>query len=157
VLGRALDPAATQRSLAAMRFPGRFEVMVADPPVVIDGAHNPQAAGVLAQAVAEAWPDARQRPWCVLGVLSDKDAEGIVTALAPFVEMFVVTQPRTPRARDAGELAALVEGVTGAWPEIAPDLREAVAHAREHAGARGVLVTGSLYTAGEARSLLRAP
>ncbi len=92
-LGRAPDADASRRALAAMTFPGRFELLVADPPLVIDGAHNPQAAGVLAEAVLDAWPDDRSRPLCVLGVLTDKDADGIVRALAPAVDGFVVTQP----------------------------------------------------------------
>jgi dihydrofolate synthase/folylpolyglutamate synthase len=155
VLGRALGLDRLRGALAAMRFPGRFEVMADDPPIVIDGAHNPQAAAVLASAVAEAWPDPSRRPWCVLGILADKDAEGIVAAIAPAVDRFVVTQSRSSRARSAGDLAAIVERVTGTPPEIVPDLEEAVAYACAHAGAPGVVVTGSLYTVGEARSLLR--
>lgn len=155
-LGRALDADAVRGALAAMTFPGRFELLVADPPLVIDGAHNPQAAGVLAIAIADAWPDESMRPLCVLGVLSDKDAAGIVHALAPVVDAFVVTQPVSPRALDAAQLAAIVECATGAWPEIRPDLADALAHARTRAGGRGVVVTGSLYTAGQARAMVRA-
>lgn len=155
-LGRALGPARARHALAGMAFPGRFELVAADPPVVLDGAHNPQAAAVLAASVAEVWPDGRRRPWCVLGVLADKDAAGIVAAIDPAVDRIVVTETDSPRARGAGDLAAVVEGVTGAWPEIRPDLADAIAHAREHAGAAGVLVTGSLYTVGRARALLRS-
>lgn len=154
VLGRALTSDRVRSAMASMRFPGRFELVCPEPPVVIDGAHNPQAAAVLAAAIGEAWPDPNARPWCVLGVLADKDAEGIVTALAPAVDRFVVTQSHSPRARDAGDLAAIVERATGAWPEIVPDLEEALGHACAHAGANGVVVTGSLYTVGEARSFL---
>jgi len=154
-LGRALDADAARGALATMTFPGRFEVLAADPPLVIDGAHNPQAARVLAAAIRDAWPDERVRPLCVLGVLTDKDADGIVRALAPVVGGFVVTEPDSPRARDAGDLAAIVEYATGSWPEIRPDLADALAHARRHAGAHGVVVTGSLYTAGQARTILR--
>ena len=155
VLGRALTLENVRSALAGMGFPGRFELMCAEPPVVLDGAHNPQAATVLAGAIAEAWPDPNARPWCVLGVLEDKDAEGIVTELAPVVDRFVATQSHSPRARDAGDLAGIVEHATGAWPEIVPDLEEAVGHACAHAGAHGVVVTGSLYTVGEARGFLR--
>ena len=154
-LGRALDVDSARGALAAMTFPGRFELLSAEPPLVIDGAHNPQAAGVLAEGILDAWPDDRSRPLCVLGVLTDKDAAGIVRALAPAVDGFVVTQPDSPRARAAADLAAIVEYETGSWPEIRPALADAIAHAREHAGARGAIVTGSLYTAGQARSLLR--
>ena len=47
-LGRALEADATRLALAELRFPGRFEIVSHTPPVVIDGAHNPEAAGVLA-------------------------------------------------------------------------------------------------------------
>jgi dihydrofolate synthase / folylpolyglutamate synthase len=154
VLGRALHRDKLRAALAAMRFPGRFELMCAEPPVVLDGAHNPQAAAVLATAISEAWPEAHRKPWCVLGILADKDAEGIIAALDPVVERFVVTQSHSSRARAAEDLAAIVQRVTGAWPEIVPDLEEALGHACAHAGAAGVVVTGSLYTAGEARALL---
>lgn len=155
-LGRALGADDVRGALAAMAFPGRFELLASDPPLVIDGAHNPQAAGVLAYAIADAWPDESSRPLCVLGVLTDKDAAGIVEALAPVVDGFVATQPDSPRARDAADLAAIVEHATGSWPEIRPDLADALAHARGRAGGRGVVVTGSLYTAGQARTLVRA-
>jgi dihydrofolate synthase/folylpolyglutamate synthase len=154
-LGRALDVAAARRALAVIAFPGRFELLATDPPLIIDGAHNPQAAGVLAGAIRDAWPDERYRPLCVLGVLQDKDAMGIVRALAPVVDGFVVTRPESPRAREAADLAAVVEFETGSWPEIRPDLADALGHAREHAGSRGVVVTGSLYTAGQVRGLRR--
>jgi dihydrofolate synthase/folylpolyglutamate synthase len=157
VLGRALRPDGVRAALSGMRFPGRFELVCADPPVVIDGAHNPQAAAVLAAAVTQAWPDPDLRPWCVLGVLVEKDAEGIVAALAPVVAGFVVTRPRSPRARAVEDLAAVVESVTGVRPEAVDDLAAAVASARGRAGGTGVLITGSLYTAGQAREPLRRP
>jgi dihydrofolate synthase/folylpolyglutamate synthase len=157
VLGRALRPDGLRAALSGMRFPGRFELVCQDPPVVIDGAHNPQAAAVLATAVTEAWPSSERRPWCVLGVLAEKDAEGIAAALAPVVAGFLVTRPRNPRARAAGDLADVVEGVTGLRPETVDDLARAIGLARARAGDAGVLITGSLYTAGEARGLLRRP
>jgi dihydrofolate synthase/folylpolyglutamate synthase len=156
VLGRALREDVLRTALAAMRFPGRFEVVRTDPPLVLDGAHNPQAARTLARAVADAWPDAARLPWCVLGVLAEKDAAGIVSALAPVVERFVVTCSHNRRARAAEDLATIVEQVTGVLPETRPDIAAALAHARAGAGESGVLVTGSLYTVGEARGLLRS-
>lgn len=156
-LGRALSLERVAGALAAMTFPGRFELVATAPAVVLDGAHNPQAAGVLADAVLEAWPDPFARPWCVLGVLSDKDAAGIVEALEPVVDRFVATSPDTARALPAADLAAIVLRATGVSPEVRPRVADALAYARAHAGEAGVLVTGSLYTAGEARGLVREP
>ncbi|HEX9093239.1 MAG TPA: cyanophycin synthetase, partial [Coriobacteriia bacterium] len=146
-------PDAARAALAAMRFPGRFELVAGDPPIVLDGAHNPQAAAVLAEAIGEAWPDPERRPVCVLGVLADKDAEGIVRALAPVVSGFVCTQPPSPRARAACALAAVVERVAGAPTGIEPDLMAAL-DAASAATACGVVVTGSLYAVGGMRTSL---
>ncbi len=149
-LGRALAPGPARGALAAVRFPGRFELVRDEPAVVLDGAHNPQAAAVLAGAVREAFGE--ERPLFVLGVLADKDAEGIVAALAPVAAGFVVTRPESPRALRATELAAVVERIAGVRPDVASDVPEALRTA-ETSG-RPFVVTGSLYTAGEARALL---
>ena len=147
-LGAPLDPAAVRRAFAALAFPGRFERMRAHPPLVLDGAHNPEAARVLAGAITSAFGDVR--PVIVLGVLADKDAAGIVAALAPVARRFVVTQPDSPRALPAGDLAAIVRAETGEDAGQAAGLASALALVADVPA----VVTGSLYTAGEARALL---
>lgn len=132
-----------------LRLPGRFELLRADPPLVIDGAHNPQAAEMLATAITEAF--GQQPPVIVLGILAGKDAEGIVRALAPVARAFVVSQNDSPRCLPATELAGVVERVTGERPAVQPDLAEALRAA--DALGDGVVVTGSLYTAGAVRAL----
>jgi dihydrofolate synthase/folylpolyglutamate synthase len=149
-LGRALDPARVRVALEAVRFPGRFEVVRDAPPLVLDGAHNPQAAGVLAGAIREAFGDTL--PTLVLGVLADKDAAGIVRALAPVARRVVVTAPQSPRALPPAELAAVVEREAGVGARVAADVAAALALLAEDEAA---VVTGSLYTVGEARALLR--
>ncbi len=149
-LGRALDEDAAPRALAAMRFPGRFELVRMSPPLVLDGAHNPQAAAVLAEAIATTFPEA---PVVVLGVLTDKDAAGIVGALAPVAGGFLVTRPRSPRALPAARLSAVVRETGGRLMAVESELR--VALERALAAGSGVVVTGSLYAVGEARAVLR--
>jgi dihydrofolate synthase/folylpolyglutamate synthase len=153
-LGHALDPRTARAALAALTFPGRFELVRADPPVVLDGAHNPEAASVLATAIAEAWPDPQVRPLALIGVLADKDAEGIVRELAPFVSGFACTAPVLDRALPAEELAATVEHVTGRPCATVPIGAVDVAWAKSVAP-EGLLVTGSLYTVGRVRPALR--
>lgn len=153
-LGRGLRPSALGLALARMTFPGRFEVVATDPPLVLDGAHNPQAAHALAGAVREAWPPPSPGPCVVLGVLADKDVEGIVSALAPVAASFVATQPDSPRARPAADLAAVIRRTGATHVEEVPDLAQALHRAQVVAGGSGVLVTGSLYTAGQVRALL---
>lgn len=153
-LGRALDPARAASALAALTIPGRFELIRARPPILVDGSHNPQAAAVLAQAIRDAFPDQAARPVLLIGILADKDAAGIVEALAPLGCPFAVTQSRSPRALPARRLADLVREVTGAEAlAVYPDVATALA-ALEHAAEHGLVVTGSITTAGEARGLL---
>lgn len=150
--GASLDSDAVRAALDAMTFPGRFELLASDPPLVLDGAHNPQAAAALAASIAEAWPDPDRRPWCLIGVLADKDADGMIAALAPVVGGFVATQPVSPRALDAGTLAAKIQRVTGTWPAVSPALGPAIPCAMAQGGDAGLIITGSLYTAGQART-----
>lgn len=155
-LGMALDLTKTQHALDTVTFPGRFESMGSRVPVIIDGSHNPQAATVLAGAIADAWPDAASRPLVLLGILNDKDAEGIVAALGAVCSVFAVVSPQSPRALPVDDLAEVVSRVTGS----APRTFDSVAMALDDLlvspdTANGVVVTGSLTVAGEARSLLR--
>jgi dihydrofolate synthase/folylpolyglutamate synthase len=90
-------------------------------------------------------------------VLADKDARGIVEALVPVVSGFVVTAPDSPRALPAPDLARVVGEVTGRTPLAIAPLSDAIASALQatrDSGAPGVVVTGSLTTAGQARTLL---
>lgn len=154
-LGRALDAAAAREALSALTFPGRFELVRTDPVVIIDGSHNPQAAAVLAAAVCDAFPDSSRRPTLLLGVLADKDARGIVAALAPAVDRIAITQPDSPRALPAADLAAIVEEVTHREPAASyTGIAEALLGELARSDC-GLLVTGSLTTAGQARRLLR--
>jgi dihydrofolate synthase / folylpolyglutamate synthase len=152
-VGGALDASSTRAALSAMRFPGRFEVLRQSPPIVLDGAHNPQAAGVLASAIAEAWPAASRRPLALLGVLADKDADGVIAALAPVVAGFVITQPDSPRALPAEMLAEHIR-LAGQNPvAVEPDIANALAHVL--AAPDGAVITGSLYGVGQVKGLLR--
>jgi len=154
-LGRALDPELVARALSGLAIPGRFEVLATDPWLVVDGAHNPEAAAVLAEAIDDAWTSAAARPTVVLGVLADKDAVGIAAALAPVVSHFVCAEPPSSRALPAVELAAVVQQATGR-PCVTGELLTAVAEAR--AAGRDVVVTGSLTTVAALReSFLGVP
>lgn len=149
-LGRALDPDLTRAALARLALPGRFERLRTQPAVVVDGSHNPQAAAALADAIAEAFPEP---PLVVLGVLSDKDARGIVTALVSAAGGFVVTAPDSPRALPAHVLAGVVRELTDLPVHVVEPLDAALRYALA-SGSSGVVVTGSLTTAGQARNLL---
>ncbi|MDO8949111.1 MAG: folylpolyglutamate synthase/dihydrofolate synthase family protein [Actinomycetota bacterium] len=149
-LGQPLDSDALSETLATMVFPGRFELLGEAPPLLIDGAHNPEAATVLAGAVREAFGS--KKPIIVLGVMADKDAEGIVRALAPVAGGFVCTQSHSPRALDAEALADIVRSCGAVVLGTERSVASAVAHARLML-APGVVCAGSIYVAGEVRAL----
>jgi len=152
-LGGPLDLSASREALGVLTFPGRFELVRVAPPILVDGSHNPQAAAVLAQAVREAFPEGR--PALLLGVLAEKDARGIVAALAPVVSDIVITQPVSRRALSADLLAEVVEEVTGTPPAAVYDsLPDALSKPIPGASV-GLVITGSLTTAGQARQVLR--
>ncbi|MBN2247614.1 MAG: dihydrofolate synthase [Coriobacteriia bacterium] len=146
-----LDPAAVDTALRTMTFPGRFELLRREPPLVLDGAHNPDAAAVLSSAIRDSFRGGL--PVIVLGVLADKDVEGIVRALADTASGFIATENGSSRCLPADELAAVVERVTGRTTLAVPVLREALAIARERGGEGGVVVTGSLHTVGAVKAL----
>jgi dihydrofolate synthase / folylpolyglutamate synthase len=155
----ALDIDLVRSGFAAATSPGRLEVVRRGPTVIIDAAHNPDGARTLAAALVEDYTF--DRLIGVVGVLADKDARGLLEALEPVLTQVVVTRTSSPRALDPDELAAVAVSVFGAdrvfvAPRLADAVDEAIALAEEDGAlsGSGVLVTGSVVTAGEARSLL---
>jgi len=90
------------------------------------------------------------RPAIVLGVLADKDAAGIVRALAPVAVRFVCAAPTSARALPAADLATVVAEETEVPVQVEPTLTAALLAV----SGEPAVVTGSTYTAGEARGLL---
>lgn len=149
-IGASLEAAAIREALAGMTFPGRFEVLRERPPLVIDGAHNPEAAAVLAGAVREAFGPAS--PVFLLGVMGDKDANGIVRALLPVSAGFVCTRSRSDRAMPAADLADIVRAEGGTVLGASDDIYAALGVA-ETCSDTGVVAAGSIYIAGEIRAI----
>jgi len=157
-----LDVATVREVFAAVRSPGRLEAVRAAPTVLVDAAHNPHGMAATVAAVGEAF-DFR-RLVGVVGVLADKDARAMLSVLEPVLDEIVITQNSSPRADPADQLATVAVEVFGAdrvtvEPRLDDALETAVRLAEESpdgvlAGA-GVLVTGSVITAGEARTMLR--
>jgi len=169
---RKLDADAVVEAFAGVRSPGRLERLRAAPAVFADAAHNPHGARALAAALRpEPAEDGAElgfrRLVAVVATMADKDARGILAELEPAVDEVVVTRNSSPRAMDAGELAEIAVEVFGAGRvSVAPRLDEAVSAAvqlAEEAGGdrlagAGVVITGSVVTAGEARTLFgKAP
>jgi dihydrofolate synthase/folylpolyglutamate synthase len=159
-----VDEKAIVRGLAAIEWPARFQK--GDERTIIDGAHNPGAARVLAQTWREVFSD--QKATLVLAVLSDKDLRGICEALAPIAASVILPKIRSERAAPPEELARIFGSVSsvcraGASPagnrrgcptiSIAKSVGEALERAREKPNP--ILITGSLHFAGEVLAYLR--
>ncbi|MFE0747535.1 bifunctional folylpolyglutamate synthase/dihydrofolate synthase [Gordonia sp. NPDC058843] len=157
---RQLDIDAVRAGFASVGNPGRLERLRSAPTVFADAAHNPHGAAALAQALAEEF-DFR-RLIGVVGVLGDKDARGVLEALEPVLDAVVVTDNGSPRALDPETLAEYAREVFGEdrvviKPFLPDAVEEAIALAEEADGERvsgaGVVITGSVVTAGAARTL----
>ncbi|MDQ2952109.1 MAG: bifunctional folylpolyglutamate synthase/dihydrofolate synthase, partial [Chloroflexota bacterium] len=139
--------------LAALRWPGRFEIVSGSPTIVLDGAHNDGSALALAVALRETFP--RRKIRFVLGLMVDKDARAVTKPLMPLASAIEATRPRGARALAPGSLARLIRGVPVRTHD---DVAAAIAAARRDATAREVVcVTGSLALVGEAREVLGLP
>jgi dihydrofolate synthase/folylpolyglutamate synthase len=133
--------------------PGRLQIVGTEPTVLVDAAHNPHGAAALAAALGSYFTF--DEVAVVIGVLQDKDADGIVAALAPVATRFYVTQSESDRAVAADDLAYVVREYT---EEIYTDesAETALEAAREWAAEgekRAVLVTGSITLVGDAITL----
>jgi dihydrofolate synthase/folylpolyglutamate synthase len=159
-LGGGATPLAdevVQQGLAEVSSPGRLQRIASDPTVIVDAAHNPNGAESLVAALDEYFDFAELV--IVLGVLADKDAEGIVRELAKTGATFLVTQSESERAVPAERLAQLVAAIAG--PErtqVFDRYEEALETARDWAAeetGRGVVVTGSVTLVGDTLAYTR--
>jgi dihydrofolate synthase / folylpolyglutamate synthase len=157
---RQLDVDAVRAGFAAVTSPGRLERMRSAPTVFIDAAHNPAGATALAQALQEEF-DFRSLIG-VISVMGDKDVDGILAALEPAFDQIVVTHNGSPRAMDVETLALRAEERFGPERVItAATLPDAIETATaiveddegESLGGSGMVITGSVVTAGAARTL----
>lgn len=160
--GRPLNIDAVREGFATVASPGRLERVRSTPTVFIDAAHNPHGARALRTALSAEF-DFR-RVIGVLSVLGEKDARGLLVELEPYFEEVVITQNTSPRALHYDDLADLAEEIFGEErvhrvPTLPSAVELAVALAEETdtgdgiVSGSGVIVTGSVVTAGEARTL----
>jgi len=141
-----VNEAAIRLGLATAQVPGRFQRIATAPDVILDVAHNPEAARALA-ATLRAQPVAG-RTLAVVGMLADKDAAGVCAALSDEIAAWWTCTPASPRARDAAALAEELRVQVGGVPvSVQPDVNMALAEARSAAGEGDrILVFGSFYT-----------
>lgn len=156
-----VDLDVVRTAFAEVTSPGRLEAVRSAPTILVDAAHNKHGMAASLAALSEAF-DFR-RLVGVIGVLEDKDAMALLELLEPVLDEIVVTQSSSPRALDVDSLAALAVDVFGdSRVSVEPRLDDAIEAAvrlAEDTGddvlsGTGVLITGSVVTVGEARTLL---
>jgi dihydrofolate synthase/folylpolyglutamate synthase len=146
--------------------PGRLEVIRRSPTIVLDAAHNPHGAEAVVEALEDSFTFSPLVG--VMGVMADKDVEGLLAAFEPVFAHLVCTQNSTARAMPSTELAEVARGIFGVdrvseTRSLADAIDQAAALAEageafgDPLGSGAVLVTGSVVTVGEARALLVRP
>ncbi len=157
--GTGLDGDVVRAAFADVDSPGRLEVVRRSPTVLIDAAHNPAGAQVLADSLEEAFGFTRLIG--VVAILEDKDAEGILGALEPVLEQVAITRTSSPRSTPPDELGEEARDVFGedrvtVFERLDDALDWAMGLAEEGGLiGGGVLATGSVTMAADVRLLLR--
>jgi folylpolyglutamate synthase/dihydrofolate synthase len=155
-------------AFASVTSPGRLEVVRRSPVIIVDAAHNPAGMAAAMEAITETFTFTRLVG--VLAVAADKDVPPMLDELEPVVSDLIVTRNSSPRSMEVAKLADLSEAVFGpdrvhSAPRLDQAIEEAVTLADEAEaagggsegmmpGTAGVLIVGSVITAGDARALL---
>ena len=157
-----LDEEVVREALVSATSPGRCEIIMRNPTVIIDAAHNPHGAQSLKRTLSEEFDFDS-----IIGVIApmgDKDVDGILEELENVVNRVIVSKNSSHRAADLSELKASADGIFGSERVTAIDsLQEALVKAIEQAkldngvsdSNTAVLVAGSVVTAGESRGIIR--
>lgn len=159
-----LDVDLVRSAFAEVTSPGRLEVIRRSPTIVLDAAHNPHGARAAAAALEDSFSFSPLIG--VMGVMADKEHAGIVEAFEPYLTHLICTQNSTDRSLPAAALArAAVDYFGEDRVSVVPDLADAIDRAAalaeagqalgESLGTGAVLVTGSVVTVGEARTMLK--
>lgn len=153
-LEKALDCALVSRVLPSVVLAGRLQaVSVGDVHWLLDVAHNPAGAAELANALSVEPSTGRTR--AIIGVLDDKDVEGIVGALNNVVDDWTAVTADSPRAVRSAELARRISNACDRPCRIGASLEEAMQYARRHAEKNDrILMTGSFFLVGPALRIL---
>ena len=142
-----------------VRWPGRLEFIHDKPPVVIDGAHNPGAAIVLAQTLKKDFLKKYKKIIIILGIMKDKDIEGIMEPLLQVASETILTAPAYSRSATPEKLADVARSLGFSTPRICRTVKDSINTAMRiaedpaftHDHPPLILISGSFYTIGEAK------
>lgn len=148
-----------QAAMAEVKWPGRLELVKSEPQIVLDGAHNPQGAAALAEALKESY--SYERLHIMAGMLSKKHHRDYFKHILPLADTLIVTQPDFHQAKDAKELFDLIMemkqeyGLDRLEVVVEPDWKRALERLEQMAGPDDLaVVTGTLYLVADVRSML---
>ncbi len=144
---------AIRSGIAAASMPARMEWMSDNPPILVDGTHNPGGAKAMADVFHTHLGE--KKAVAIWGMLRDKNYEAVIGSLAPFVAQAYAVSPDNPRALPAEELARCLKA-HGVPSTPAVVNRELVANAVQRAAGRPVVVLGSFYLAAQMRPIVEA-
>jgi dihydrofolate synthase/folylpolyglutamate synthase len=143
-----------KKGIESVKWPGRIEMIRDYPPVLIDGAHNPQAAHALSAYLKKVLSVKYRRIILVMGVMGDKDVEGILRPLLPLASEIICASPAYGRAASPSLLASHAVSM-GYSPRTALSVSGALKMAEDlFLPGDIIVVTGSFYTIGEAKEAL---
>jgi dihydrofolate synthase/folylpolyglutamate synthase len=156
LIGTAVDPDVVHDAFARVQSPGRLEIVRRRPLVLLDGAHNVAGAEALRDALLEEFASGPRT--LVVGLLREKEPHEMLRALGiDEAARLVCCPPPSGRARDPHDVAAAARdlGLSAEQIDVAESVAEAVTEALLQTPEEGqVVITGSLYVVGAARSLL---
>jgi len=151
--GVAIEEAHIRQALNQVSWPGRLETVCEEPHIILDGAHNLMAARNLSRYLARTYPD--NKIIMVAGILDDKPAEEMLSALLAVCDHAVITSPTIDRAIPADVLARIAKQFVKEVDEV-PTVDRAVARALQIVRQDQVIcIAGSLYVVGEAMETLQ--
>jgi len=152
--GWTIQESHVREGLREVRWPGRLELVARKPKILLDGAHNPGAARVLRRALEEEKDFRRRRLFLVIGVMADKDIRRMMGYLVPLANVVILTRPQMERAASLARLREEAHPFQKPMVEI-EEVGAAVQYALSQAGEEDlVVISGSLFTVGEARRYL---
>ena len=142
-----------REGIANVRWLGRFEVMRREPPVILDGSHNPHGISATVKTLKEQFGD--RKIIFVTGVMADKDVHGIYESLVPLAKEFHAVTPHNVRSMAAKDLADLLTGL-GSTAYSHDSIEDGIRQALENAGdSFPVVAIGSLYFSNDIRTALK--
>ncbi len=141
---------AIKKGIAETSWPGRIEYIRRNPDIILDGAHNPDAAEKFISYLEKKYPD--KKICAIIGMMADKDQKKTLLPFSEICSEIIFTSSKTTRAEKPENLAKIVKNCP-IPVSVIPELEKAIIHAVEKCPADTVIIiTGSLYVAGEAKA-----